>query len=169
MGTYTDRTTDGVCQYGAASASASSFCRPPHAREGGQQVRSPQWASRLSTTPWESLGREPVRPTPPPVEKLFDFSARFSAQPRAASCKCSRSPCTMAAVPVAGDADNINKQARKMRTTGSTAQLPCQLGQLNTSKRGKWLLTLGHSGGCPCRLVPRTGRPSSSTLHVRIM
>jgi len=54
---------------------------------------------------------------------------------------------------VAGDADNINKQARKMRTnwvnsperaTGSTTS--------RTSASGKRPLALGPSGGCPRRL-----------------
>ena len=64
---------------------------------------------------------------------------------------------------VAGDADNINKQARKNQDAH-------QLGQRRqvsrTSKRRKRPRTLGPSGGRPRRIAPRTG---PSTLHVRIM
>ena len=54
---------------------------------------------------------------------------------------------------VAGDADNINKQARKMRTNW-----------IKNKQAANGLLS-GPSGG-PRRLAPRTG---PSTLHVRIM
>ena len=80
-----------------------------------------------------------------------------------------RQQISMAAV--AGDADNINKQARKTRTNW-----------LKSPERANWvtnkqtanvflpnIFTLGARPrwGCgPRRLVPRTG---PSTLHVRIM
>ena len=55
---------------------------------------------------------------------------------------------------VAGDAENINKQARKMRTNWVT----------NKQTADGFLRS--RSGGRPYRLAPRTG---PSTLHVRIM
>ena len=54
---------------------------------------------------------------------------------------------------VAGDAENINKQARKMRTNWMDQEQAC----------GKRPFVLGPSGGCPRRLALRTG---PSTLHV---
>mmetsp|Transcript_36867 Transcript_36867/g.113092 ORF Transcript_36867/g.113092 Transcript_36867/m.113092 type:complete len:147 (-) Transcript_36867:1111-1551(-) len=58
---------------------------------------------------------------------------------------------------VAGDADNINKQARKMRTNWTKNK---------QAANGLLSLVLGPSGGCPRRQALRTG---PSTLHVRIM
>ena len=60
---------------------------------------------------------------------------------------------------VAGDADNINKQARKMRTDWIKNK---QAADVLTCMH----ITLGPSGGRPRRLALRTG---PSTLHVRIM
>ena len=58
---------------------------------------------------------------------------------------------------VAGDAENINKQARNRRKDWLNSPSACQLGQ--EQARGKRLLTLGPSGGCPRRLALRTAPP----------
>ena len=57
---------------------------------------------------------------------------------------------------VAGDAENINKQARKERTDWINKQK-------NKQASDKRLLVLGPSGGCPRRLALQTG---PSTLPV---
>ena len=58
---------------------------------------------------------------------------------------------------VAGDADNINKQARKERTDGINKQ--------NEQASGERFLVLGPSGGCP-RRAQQTG---PSTLPVSFL
>ena len=51
---------------------------------------------------------------------------------------------------VAGDAENINKQARKMRTNWTKNK---------QAANGLLSLVLGPSGGCPRRQALRTGPP----------